>query len=460
MWYARFRKLLGVVIVLLLLGGTVWADSPVVLVPTGSWIYAELSTLVKEGYIDNYPDSWVKSGNTLSRFEVAYYIKQLLDKQLVNISGDSLAKLSAPAANSLQRLVAEFEGELVDLGLKITDIDSISPQLAKPKADSDGYMDLDQVLTHQNKPAALDESYYYYGQYYWELEKKSFLFLPSVYLQADDIGLLESSLDAVNVVYQPSFTAESSFLVVKGNLPAMESGPVSGYYLFPLEMKTVSGILDRVSNTALNKQVLVMLDEVNQIKQIERLWRFPGPLSLTGYRRLNTNFNARPLLGNLSQGLKVGGLLVYSNNPAGKTTIEPSNFGFPFYNPHTVDLDTIDRNDLQALQIKINGSFALSPQASVNGGLDLLYRDINLGFEGPWPSNTKASASLQYQLNDYLTVLAYQSFVNSQPKNQLLGTTSIGVEYNKWMTLWLAYQYLNFEDQANPTVTGALSIRF
>ncbi|TCL63737.1 hypothetical protein EDC14_102022 [Hydrogenispora ethanolica] len=457
MIHSRFMNLIWAVILFIVLSGTGSADSAVVLIPPGSWIYAEMSTLVKAGYIDNYPEAWVKSGNTLSRFEMAYYIKRLLTKQLENISAENLSKLPGPAAESLQRLIAEFERELVDLGLKITDIDNISPQLAKPKAESEGYMDLDLLLTDAPTTSP-NESYYYYGQYYWELEQKSFLFIPNAYLQAEDLGLLESELDGVNVVYQPSFTTERSFLVVKGSLPAMEDGSVSGYYLFPLKMKNVSGIVDRASNTAFNNQVLVMLDEVNQIHQIERLWRFPGPLSLTGYRRLDTNFNAKPFLGNLNQGLKVGGLLIYTSNPSGKTNINPNHFGFPFYNPHTVDLDNINRNELQALQIKIDGSFPISSQASVYGGLDFLYRDVNLGFESFRPSDAKASAGVQYQFNDYLTVLAYQSFVNSQPKNEMLSTTSIGVEYNKWMTLWLAYQYLNFDE--DPTITGALSIRF
>jgi hypothetical protein len=38
-----------------------------------------------------------------------------------------------------------------------------------------------------------------------------------------------------------------------------------------------------------------------------------------------------------------------------------------------------------------------------------------------------------------------------------LSTTSVGVRYNDWITLWLAYQCINFNDQK---VTGTVTFQF
>lgn len=449
------------IVALAFLTGTGWGEASSNTVPRGSWIYSELAILAQQGLIDNYSHHWVESGNELSRFEIAYYIKQVILTRLETTGEKNAHKISEKNIQTLQRLIAEFEDELADLGLTITDIYDVSPKLVKLEPEADGYQDLDQVLSEPVIATSNNEPYYYYGQYYWDLKRKSFLFIPFSYVESDYVGLFENSSDEVNIVYQPFFNTKPSYLVIKGNLPAAENNQIPGYYLFPLEEKVTPNIgnIDILigMDKKVNDQVLILLDEVNQLNQIGKLYKFSGALPLEGYRRMNTDFRTKQALGNLNNGMKIGGLLIYKNSPLTRTDIETNEFGLPFYNPHIVDMDNISRNDLQALQIKINGSLTVSPQTSVYGGLDLLYRDVNLGLDSLLPSDAKASAGFQYQVNDYLSLLAYQSFVNSQPKSGMLSTTSFGVEYNKSMTLWVAYQYLDFED---PTITGAISFRF
>jgi hypothetical protein len=237
-----------------------------------------------------------------------------------------------------------------------------------------------------------------------------------------------------------------------------------GYYLFPIEeSKLDSLVVEKYVNSKLNDSVLALLDEVNQIQQIDSLWRFNGVLPLSGYLPMVTDLKARPLVGNLDQGMKIGGLLIYTENPSTKNSFEVNNFGLPFYNQRLIttatpmDLDTINGKNLQTLQINILGSMALSPQTSLYGGVDFLYRGTNTGLDNIWPSDAKASAGLNYHFNDYWTVLTYQSFVNSNLQTGLLSTTSVGVDYNDWVTLWLAYQLLNFD---KPVLSGAISVRF
>lgn len=70
------------------------------------WIYQDMGLLHQEGLIDIYPSEWVNSGNKLSRFEIAYYIKNFLvtniDKRglKVNIKPGSNAILTVDKINS------------------------------------------------------------------------------------------------------------------------------------------------------------------------------------------------------------------------------------------------------------------------------------------------------------------------------------------------------------------------
>jgi hypothetical protein len=206
------------------------------------------------------------------------------------------------------------------------------------------------------------------------------------------------------------------------------------------------------------------LDEVNQFQQVDSLLRYNGSLNLDGFLKLNVDLRDQSkAVGNLEQGLTIGGLLIYSNNSLLQTK-PTKDFGLPVFNSRQaslitpVDLDLISSSkSLQSLQINIQGTLEIAPQTSLFGGIDLFYQSSTIHLDNLWPSDTKASAGVTFHVNDYWTFLTYQSLVNSQNNEGWLSTTSVGVEYNDWITLWLAYQFLKFD---NPILTGTLSFRF
>lgn len=458
-WTGSFRLILWS---LIFLAGICYAENTLPASPQ-IWVYQALEELRQAGYLADFPSQWVNSGNELSRFELAYYIKEIITGKLKNDSGNQI-ELSVQAAETLQKLISEFSVELADLGIKITDLSKLSPNLIPVSQGADGYQDLDQFLgnTKQTPSAPSSDPCYYFGQYYQSLERKSFIFIPLVHLNSEEISILDGDINGINILYQNKLGEDYSFLVVKGELPFNGGKSIAGYYLFPIDQSREDENLIRLGA---DNTVLSLLGEVNQIQQIENLWRFEGLLSLSGYSLKKTELQTRLLLGSFNQGLKVGSLFIYTENPSSRGKFEANNFGLPFYHtPATsvlgaIDLDKISANSLDSVQLNIQGTKALNPQTAVYGGLELLYRSSNVNplFESFWPSDAKASAALSYQMNDYWTVLTYQSFVNSQVNTGVLSTTSIGVEYNDWVTLWLAYQLLNFDD---PVLTGALTFRF
>jgi hypothetical protein len=421
-----------------------------------AWVYQNMELLAREGLINDYPLDWVKAGHKLSRFELAYYLKQVV----LNLGNKKGAPRLPPGiVQSLQALVIEFQKELSDLGIKTTDINKVSPNPTGLNNKLDSYQDLDSILSVNdgNSP----KSYYYYGQYYSELQRKSFLFIPVDFVKSAYLNVLESSNGSINILYQPQLS--SSFLVLKGNLPA-ENQSLKGYYLFPVEDIFGGGSGRATPSIGMNKSILSLLDEISQIQQVDNLFRYNGSFNFEGFLKLKVDLTDKDKLfiGDLNQSLTIGGLLVYSNNSL-NTISETKDFGLPVFNSRQnslitpVDLDQINSKTLQTLQINIQGTVEIAPQTSLFGGIDLLYQGPAISLDNLWPSDTKASAGVTFRYNDYWTFLTYQSLVNSQNKSGWFSTTSIGVEYNKWATLWLAYQFLKFD---NPMLTGTLSIRF
>lgn len=420
------------------------------------WIYHSMELLSREGFIENYPIEWVQAGHLLERSEIAYYLKRMLlkfesRKQELNVSSRVI--------EAFQALIIEFQKELADLGIKATDINRISPNPSL-SFKQDDYQDLDIILQpHGNNDTP--QSYYYYGHYYSELQRKSFYFIPSDFITTYNTSQLEVNNGVVNILYQPQLS--SSFLVLKGSLPA-ENQSIKGYYLFPIDDKEETrNRKTNLENPDQNHTILSLLDEVNQIQQVESLLRYNGTLNLDGFLKMNVNLlDQNKAVVNLEQGLTIGGLLIYSNNSLLKMN-ETKDLGLPAFNSRQnslitpVDLDLINSKSLQSLQINIQGTVEIAPQTSLFGGIDLFYKGSTIHLDNLWPSDTKASAGVTFQVNDYWTFLTYQSLVNSQNKESWLSTTSVGVEYNNWVTLWLAYQFLKVD---NPILTGTLSFRF
>jgi len=421
----------------------------------GKWVYEEMEVLSREGLILNYPCEWVSSGNELTRFEIAYYIKTLITNELDSSKWQNeRGIISQIIVEALRKLVVEFRGELTAMGVKVTDIDKISPDLDEPRVNNDLYQDLDVILSEHKGTTKEQSSYYYFGQYINEIYRKSFLFLPGIFVKENNRTLLQGTVGTVNIVYHPNREENPPFLIIKGDLPVDDKKTVTGYYLFPLDdyikVKDQSDPLYNLDIWALD-----LLDEVDHVRQVENLWQFNGPLSLEGYSRHETKMQSKVVFGELNKNFKIGSYLIST-----ETKPDLINMGLPFFNSTQsleMDLDTINHDDLQPFQINIQGNLALNTKTSITGELELLYRGNKSGWDVIWPSDTKAEAGIEYKLNDYWAVLSYQSFVNSQTDIDSSKTTSFGVEYNNWVTLWLAYQILSFEDSR---VTGALTFRF
>ena len=354
---------------------------------------------------------------------------------------------------SIRRLVAELRPELTAMGVEITDIYKISPNINETIIKNDDYQDLDIVLSQINGTAANQVSYYYFGEYIQEIYRKSFLFLPSIFVKDDNRVLLQGTGGTINIVHHPNQKENPPFLVVKGDLPIGAEQSINGYYLFPLDSKRDTA--KKEIPTDLNVSVLDVLDEVNHVRQVENLWRFDGTMPLKGYSNFEPDFQSKLVLGGLKNSLKIGGFLVTTDDKP-----DLINMGLPYFSSRqstTMDLDNIKHSDLQLFQINIQGNMPLNDKTSLTGELGFLYRSNKSGWDEIWPSDTKAGAGIEYQFNNYWSVLSYQSFVNSQLESSLLSTTSLGLEYNNWATLWLAYQIVSFDDSR---LTGALTFRF
>ncbi|MCL6589671.1 MAG: hypothetical protein K6U80_06940 [Firmicutes bacterium] len=426
-----------------------------------AWIYKGLELAAKEGLIANYPLEWVKSGHLLSRLEIAYYLKQSLIHQL-EIGANRT--LPSQVIEVLQKLLVEFKKELESLGIQTMDICRISPEFSEPAAPPDEYQDLDLLALGTDQEST---AFYFLGQYYNDSGRKTFIFLPEIYAREKDLNILEGSLDTINLAYQPTLENGLAYLIVKGTLPT-DSENLTGYYLFPIANSYPEAFQAKdFLLTGEFQPVVALLDEVKQMKQLENLWRYNGSLSLEGYRRFEADFRNQIIIGDYNQSLVIGGLMIYNQNPPGFDTAAAknpvNNFGLPGCNPYQnslspwVDLDSLTEKNLQTFQINIQGAIALSPQTSLSGRLDFLYQSKDIKLENLWPSDTKASAGIAIQFNDYWTFLTYQSLVNSHLETSWLSTTSFGVKYDDWITLWLAYQFLKFDD---PTITGTISLRF
>ena len=427
----------------------------------GVWVYHDMEMLMREGLLKDYPVDWVKAGHTLSRLELSYYIKQVV----IYLENNKDVKLSPGVTKIVQGLVLEFQKELFDLGIKTTEIKNVSLNPIGfsnigQSSKVDSYQDLDSLFA-TSKSNEIPNSFYYYGQYYNELQHKSFFFIPSDFVKLININILENNNETINILYQPQIN--SSFLVLKGSLP-IESRSLKGYYLFPIEDILKTNSIQIKNNVGINSSIISILDEVGQIQQVDSLFRYNGSINLDKFLKMKVDplDKDKLLVGNLNQSLTIGGLLIYSNDVSSKIGTT-KDFGLPIYNTRQaslitpVDLDQFSINNLPSLQINIQGTVGIAPQTSLFGGFDFLYQSSTAHLDSLWPSDTKASAGVSFHFDDYWTFLTYQSLVNSQNKQGWFSTTSVGVEYNQSITLWLAYQFLKFD---NPVLTGALSFRF
>jgi hypothetical protein len=457
MMIGGFKKGIRIILIILMLTGICYAEGNYRKTKMEPWIYQAMGFLKQKGLIADYPVAWVNSGNQLSRFEIAYYIKGLITNQ------SAAPNLPDGEVEILRKLIAEFQLELTDLGVQITDIDQVHPNLAKIVPEVSEYQDLDNIISKTK--VEIKQPSYYFGQYFSKQQKKSFIFIPMEYVRSNYAFLLNGDESSYNVFYQPP--SKNPILVVKSNLPLNNLQSVSGYYLFPIELKSNFSIVSSQDTLNVNDEVLPLLDEVNQIQRIDSLWSVNGILPLNGYLPQEMDLKTRAFVGNLNQGLKIGDLLVYTEdfndkkvlmNSIPNISLSNSIGGVGTANGLTVpvDLDAIEGTNLQTIQL--NKEYPMIPPAeSTLRGMDLLYWDADPDKNIKGDSNSKANAGINYHLNDYWTFLAYQSLDNSKLEAGWLTTTSLGINYNDWVTLWLAYRLVDFD---KPVVSGSLALHF
>lgn len=448
---SRLKKTIRMILIMMMLTGIGYAEANVHKTTLEPWIYQAMGFLKQKGFIADYPAEWVNSGNQLSRFEIAYYIKGFIT------SPSAVKKLPDSEVEILQKLIAEFQMELTDLGVQITDIDQVHPNLSKISLEVGDYQDLDNIIS--KKKPGIQSPIYYIGQYFSKQQKKTFIFIPIEGVRSNYAFLLGNDESSFNVYYQPA--SKKPLLVIKGYLPVNNVQSVPGYYLFPIDCNH-----NEILN--INSEVLPLLDEVNQIQWIDSLWSVNGILPLNGYLPKETEIKTKSFVGNLNQGVKVGELLVYAENFNDTKDLADINLNLPYANSVAgagnnanmtipIDLDAIMGINIQAMQHYVQYPKVTPPQTTLLG-TDFSYLGGDSAANNlQWPSNSKANAGINYHFNDYWTFLAYQSFDNSKLQVGWLTTTSLGIDYNDWVTLWLAYRLVDFD---KPIVSGSLALHF
>lgn len=276
------------------------------LIPAGHWSYRSMAELAKDGlFAGNIRLQF--GGDILTRYEMAYYLKQLI----VHLEKNQLkVKLTDRQTEILNKLIEEFQDELRMLGINITDLEKMSPSLPHIHKEKDeGYFDLDYVLSNDLSTTAnkvdltipnLSEPYYFMGEYLTsDLRQKVFFFSPEVYIEPK--LLLELKVNnRWDILYSSGDYLQISFIIVKGSFP-IGSTKVDGYYFFPLENNP--GILD--ANT--EKTIYDLLESLASKYEVNNLWQFKGVLPFS--KSLGKEKYAR---WQMTNGLQIGAFLIHT----------------------------------------------------------------------------------------------------------------------------------------------------
>ncbi|NLY88770.1 MAG: hypothetical protein GX085_04030 [Firmicutes bacterium] len=116
--------------------------------------YEDLAELARGGLLPGYPWQYIsEQQKTLTRYEMAYYLKGLI----IRLDDDlSPPALTAREKYILKRLVQEFGRELTALGLSMEEFERLAPvKLASVSGFRDGYLELDLIL-QANRARARD----------------------------------------------------------------------------------------------------------------------------------------------------------------------------------------------------------------------------------------------------------------------------------------------------------------
>ena len=97
------------------------AANPFADVDTSSWAYQAVSQLSDQGVVDGYPDGTFKGDKNVSRYELAQIIARLMAKE---------EGLNDSQRATVQKLSAEYAGELQSLGVRVKELEKKTGNLS------------------------------------------------------------------------------------------------------------------------------------------------------------------------------------------------------------------------------------------------------------------------------------------------------------------------------------------
>lgn len=100
---------------------TVSAANPFADVDTSSWAYQAVCQLSDQGVVDGYPDGTFKGDKNVSRYELAQIIARLMAKE---------ETLNDSQRAMVQKLSAEYAGELQSLGVRVKELEKKTGNLS------------------------------------------------------------------------------------------------------------------------------------------------------------------------------------------------------------------------------------------------------------------------------------------------------------------------------------------
>lgn len=100
---------------------TVSAANPFADVDTSSWAYQAVSQLSDQGVVEGYPDGTFKGDKNVSRYELAQIIARLMAKE---------GSLNDSQKATVQKLSAEYAGELQNLGVRVKELEKKTGNLS------------------------------------------------------------------------------------------------------------------------------------------------------------------------------------------------------------------------------------------------------------------------------------------------------------------------------------------
>lgn len=121
------KKILKTLILgsLLSMSATAFAANPFALVPTTDWTYDAIGNLVKAGVFEGYKDVNFSKNQMFTRYELATFVGKAMANE---------DKASAENKATIDKLAAEFKGELTNLGVYATATANVNAPVAAKAA--------------------------------------------------------------------------------------------------------------------------------------------------------------------------------------------------------------------------------------------------------------------------------------------------------------------------------------